>query len=81
MVLDLAHLGARRQQLVEMAAPARRILALAIAAHRRPIEHGLDAPAQPAAVSGFFDQIGSRIFMTKAVSMSWTGSAPMTGSA
>lgn len=46
MVLDLAHLGARRQQLVEMPAPSRWILPLTKAAHRRPIEHGFDSAAQ-----------------------------------
>jgi hypothetical protein len=48
VVLDLAHLATRRQQLVEMAAPARRVLSSAIAAHFCPVEHGLDAPAQAA---------------------------------
>jgi hypothetical protein len=47
MVLHLAHLGARRQQLVEMTASPRRVLALAIATRRRPVEHGLYTAAQP----------------------------------
>ena len=47
MMLRLAHLRTRRQQLVEMAAPACRIFAMAIAAHGGPIEHGFDAAAQP----------------------------------
>src|SRR5262249_46974202 len=38
MVFDPPHLGARRQQLIEVAAPARRVLARAIAAHLRPIQ-------------------------------------------
>ena len=39
VMLDLAHFCPRWQQLVEMAAPARRIFALAIATHRGPVEH------------------------------------------
>jgi hypothetical protein len=79
VALNLAYLGTRREQLVEMAAPVRGILALAIAARRRPVEHGLDPPAQ-ARRSGFLDHSGSTIFVTNAVSMLWTGRAPMTGS-
>jgi hypothetical protein len=47
MMLYTAHLGARRQQLVEVAAPARGILAMAKAACCRPIEHSLDPSAKP----------------------------------
>ncbi len=47
MVLDLVHLSTRRQQLVEMAAPSSRILAMSKAAHGRPIEHGFNPAAQP----------------------------------
>jgi hypothetical protein len=39
-VLHLADLGARRQQLVEMTAPSRRVLALAVAARRRRNDWG-----------------------------------------
>src|SRR6266851_4948882 len=42
MMLDLANLATGRQQLIEMAAPARRILAFAIGAHRGPVEDRLD---------------------------------------
>jgi len=47
MMLDLAHFCAGRQQLVEMAAPSRGVLALAIATRRCPIEHGFNSPSQP----------------------------------
>src|SRR5439155_14709594 len=46
MVLDLAHLGARRQQLVHMTTPPCRIFAIAIAAHLRTIEDAFDSSAQ-----------------------------------
>lgn len=38
----------RRQQVVEMASPARRIVALSEAADRGPAQHAFDAPAHPA---------------------------------
>ena len=44
----LAHLGARRQQLVQMAAPARRILAAAISSHLGQVQDALDPPADAA---------------------------------
>src|ERR1700737_670698 len=47
MVLDTAHLALLRQQVFEMAAPARRILTLAVAARGRPVDDRLDTPAQP----------------------------------
>jgi hypothetical protein len=47
-VLDLAHLGARRQELGKMAGPAARVLAPAVAAVGRPIQNGLHAAAEPA---------------------------------
>ena len=43
-----AHLAAVRQELVEMPAPARRVLAFPISPRLRPIEHGLDAAPHPA---------------------------------
>ena len=42
MVLYLLHFGALRQELVEMTAPARRIVALSKIANRCPVENGLD---------------------------------------
>ena len=45
MVLDLSHLAASRQQVIEMAAPARRVVALAVAARRRPIEYAFNPAA------------------------------------
>ena len=48
MVLDFAHLGARRQQFVEVPAPARRVFAVAIAAHLGQIQNAFEAPAQAA---------------------------------
>src|SRR5262249_49918765 len=53
VVFDLAHFRARRQQLVEMAAPARRVLARAIPTCLRPIQDGLDTPAHAARGLGF----------------------------
>ena len=48
MVLDLANLVTGRQQLIEMAAPARGVLALAVTTHRCPVDDRLDTAAQPA---------------------------------
>src|SRR5712672_4251852 len=48
MMLNAAHLGTRRQQVFQMAAPARRILALAIAARGRPVEDAFYPAAHPA---------------------------------
>jgi hypothetical protein len=42
MMLDPAHLRLLRQQIIEMAAPARRVLTDAIAARCRPIEYAFD---------------------------------------
>ena len=43
VMLDRPHLAARREQVLKVALPARRVLALAVAARCRPVEHGLDA--------------------------------------
>src|SRR5262249_51594066 len=48
MVFDPPHLGARRQQLIEAPAPSGWVLARAISAHLRPIQDGLDTPADAA---------------------------------
>ena len=48
MVLDPPHLRSRRQQVFEMAAPPRRVLALPVAARGRPIENHFDPAAHPA---------------------------------
>ena len=45
MVPDASHPRARGKQLVQMPAPARRILALAIAMNPGPIENEFDTPA------------------------------------
>src|SRR5262245_14536463 len=47
MMLDRAHLGARWEKLVEMAAPAGRIFAFAIAAHPGPIEDAFNTATKP----------------------------------
>ena len=78
-MLHFAHLGTRRQQLVEMAAPARRVFAVAIAPHLGEVQNAFDPSAQAEAVSGFVVQIGSSTFSTSAVSIACTGSAPMMG--
>lgn len=62
-----------------MAAPARRIFTLAIAARRCPIEDAFDPAAHRPAVSGFCTQIGSIAFMTSPTSTACTGSDPKTG--
>lgn len=51
MVFDLSHLGAGRQQLVEVAAPAGGVVALPVAAHGSPIQHRFKPP--PQAAGGF----------------------------
>ena len=48
MVLDLPHLAAGRQDMGEIAFPLRRVRPLPEAAHRRGVEHRLDAAAHPA---------------------------------
>jgi hypothetical protein len=48
MMLDTANLATTRQQVFEMAAPARRVFASAITARRRPIDDRFDAAAHPA---------------------------------
>src|SRR5262249_45414116 len=48
MVLDFAHPGARRQQLVEVATPTSWIFAVAIAANLGKIQNTLNTPPQPA---------------------------------
>ena len=48
MVLDPADLGFLRQQVFQVAAPARRVLAGAVAARRRPIEDAFNSAAHPA---------------------------------
>ena len=48
MVRRPAHLGLFRQQFVEMAAPARRVFTVAVAARRCPVEDRLDPAAHPA---------------------------------
>src|SRR5580704_73861 len=48
MVLDPPHLRFLRQQVFEMPAPPRRVLALAVFAGRSPIEYALNPPAHPA---------------------------------
>jgi hypothetical protein len=45
VMLDLAHLAASGQQLVDMAAPPRRVVSGSISAHLGPIEYRLNAPA------------------------------------
>src|SRR6516225_3527788 len=44
VMLDLADLRLLGKELVEIAAPARRVLAGAITAHPRPIKYALNAP-------------------------------------
>src|ERR1700724_2066146 len=48
MMLDPPHLGLFWQQIFEVAAPTRRVLALSIAARRSPIENAFDPAAHPA---------------------------------
>ena len=48
MVRRPAHLGLFRQQFVEMAAPARWVFTVAVAARRCPVEDRLDPAAHPA---------------------------------
>src|SRR3984893_5836891 len=52
MVLDLADLAARRQQLVEMTAPPPRVFAFPVTAHGSPIEDSFDPPPQAARCLG-----------------------------
>jgi hypothetical protein len=59
-----------REGLVEMTAPARRILPISVTADLRPIE---DGPRIRLADSGVFAQIGSSTFRTRPVSIAETG--------
>src|SRR5215475_9517209 len=47
-VLDTFYLGARRKQLIEMAAPSCGIVAIAKVVHLGPRQHGLDTSANTA---------------------------------
>ena len=58
-MLDLSELGRRREQLVQMASPPRRVLAAAKSARGAPVKHGLDAAAQPA--RGFWCLVPKRL--------------------
>jgi hypothetical protein len=57
-VMPARELRALRQDLIEVATPARRVLAGALAFDLRGVEHPLGAPAQPRPVSDFLVQIG-----------------------
>src|SRR5690349_12719574 len=48
MVLDLLNIGARREQLVEVAPPTCRVLALLVSTDGGPIEDRFDASSKPA---------------------------------
>ncbi len=81
MVLDAPDLRLCRQQMVEMAAPARGVLAPPKPANLGPIQHGLDTARDPARRFRFGVQIGSKTFVTSAVSIACMDNAPSTGSA
>ena len=79
MMRDPTNLSLGGEQLVEVAAPYRRIFALAVAAHLGPVQTRSMRWRTREAVSGFSFQIGSSTFRTRAVSTACTGSAPITG--
>ena len=47
VMADPGHFAPRRQQLVQMAPPTRRVVALAVLPRLRPIQHRLDSPTDP----------------------------------
>src|SRR5215472_7954734 len=59
MVLDLADLSAGREQLVEMTAPTRGVLALAVTAGSRPIQNAFDPASNYLAHHAFRRQSGA----------------------
>ena len=81
-MFDVVDLAAWRKQMVEVAAPLRRVLAAAIAVDLGPRQHRLDdGPAAGAPSGSCWTQIGCNTRMTMPVSMALTGSLPNTGEA
>jgi hypothetical protein len=81
VVLDSTNFAARWVELVQMTAPASRVLALPVA--RRVAQSRTDSirPRSRLAVSGFVCQIGSGAFIASTTSTACIGNEPKTGPA
>jgi hypothetical protein len=81
MIPDRRNLVWIGKQVLEVPAPAGRVVALPEPAYGRPVENAFDPSAHAGRGSVLAPQMGLSTLTTRAVSTSATGSAPMMGEA